>query len=64
MNSKPNLEPSDLSIANELRERMGAVMSAISQKVVGQRETLEQLLVALLAGGTACWKVSLVWPKP
>jgi MoxR-like ATPase len=44
-------QANDLATAHLLRERMNAVLDAISQKVVGQSETLQQLLIALLAGG-------------
>ncbi len=49
MNHQP--KPSDLQLATELRQEMQDVLTAIHSKVVGQQETLEQLLIALLAGG-------------
>ncbi len=51
MQTEQLLNQSDLKVALELQEKMQAVLTAISQKVVGQHETLEQLLIALLAGG-------------
>ena len=41
----------DLHLARQLQDRMQSVLDQIASRIVGQKETLEQMLVALLAGG-------------
>ena len=51
MNLSPQPPVSDLQTAAELQQQMHGVLDAVAAKVVGQREILEQLLIAMLAGG-------------
>ncbi len=47
----PALEPDDLAAADRLREGAQRILAECSKVIVGQRDVLEQLLIALFAQG-------------
>ena len=62
--SPDNQSPDDEALAKELVDAYQKIKEQVHQVIVGQEKVLEQLLIAMLAGVTACWKEFQVWQKP
>jgi MoxR-like ATPase len=53
----------DQQRAQRLVAACDRVRQEVARVIVGQQDVVEQLLIAILARGTVCWKVYRAWPR-
>ncbi len=55
--------PDDIDLADRMKAGREQIITEVRKLIIGQEEVIEQMLLSLFVGATACSSVSQGWPR-